>query len=129
MTAPGIDSQITFLYADNLARAARFYEEGLGLTLALDQGGCRIYRVVGGRAYIGICQAAEARVAPASIIFTLVTADVDGWYERISAQGWECERPPRYNEVYNIYHFFVRDPSGYRIEIQRFPQADWDQSR
>ena len=35
---------------------------------------------------------------------------------------------PRYNEVYDIYHFFVRDPAGYRIEIQRFPQADWDQS-
>ena len=129
MAAPDIDSQITFLYADDLARAARFYEEGLGLSLALDQGGCRIYHVVGGQAYIGICQSAEARLAPASIIFTLVTPDVDGWYERISGQGWECEHPPSYNEVYKIYHFFVRDPSGYRIEIQRFPQSDWDQSR
>jgi len=128
MTALPIDSQITFLYTEELERAARFYEEALGLTLALDQGGCRIYRVTGGRAYIGVCQAADARVEPASIIFTLVTQDVDLWYERISGKGWDCEYPPRYNEVYDIYHFFVRDPSGYRIEIQRFPQADWDQS-
>ena len=65
----------------------------------------------------------------ASIIFTLVAQDVDGWYERISGQGWACDGAPRLNEIYDIYHFFVRDPSGYRIEIQRFPQADWDQSK
>ena len=57
MTALAIDSQITFLYAVDLDRSAKFYEDGLGLPLALDQGGCRIYRVAGGAAYIGICQA------------------------------------------------------------------------
>ena len=128
MSALQIDSQITFLYVADLQRAARFYEDALGLKLALDQGACRIYRVDSSGAYIGVCQAVDARVEPASIIFTLVTPDVDGWYERISGQGWECEHPPRYNEVYDIYHFFVRDPSGYRIEIQRFPQTNWDQS-
>lgn len=128
MSALPIDSQITFLYTADLARAASFYEEALGLKLALDQGSCRIYRVTGSRAYIGVCQAADAPVEPASIIFTLVAQDVDGWHERISGQGWQCEHPPRYNEIYDIYHFFVRDPSGYRIEIQRFPEADWDQS-
>lgn len=128
MSALPIDSQITFLYTDDLARSASFYEGALGLRLALDQGGCRIYHVTGERAYVGVCQAAEANVEPASIIFTLVTPDVDGWYRRIRGQGWECDGAPRFNEVYDIYHFFVRDPSGYRIEIQRFPQADWDQS-
>ncbi len=128
MSALPIDSQITFLYADDLARSASFYEEALGLKLALDQGGCRIYRVTGSGAFIGVCLAADAPVEPASIIFTLVTPDVDLWYARICGLGWECEDAPRYNDVYDIYHFFVRDPSGYRIEIQRFPEADWDQS-
>lgn len=128
MSALPIDSQITFLYTDDLARSASFYEEALGLKLALDQGGCRIYRITGSGAYIGVCQAVDAPVEPASIIFTLVTPDVDLWYARICGQGWECEDAPRYNDVYDIYHFFVRDPSGYRIEIQRFPEADWDQS-
>ncbi|MCY3780991.1 MAG: VOC family protein [Chloroflexi bacterium] len=123
-----VDAQITFIYTDDLPRSARFYEEVLGFELALDQGSCRIYRVVGGKAYIGICSGASPPDAGAGIILTLVTADVDGWYNRIIATGWECEHPPRRNDAFDIYHFFLRDPSGYRIEIQRFASEDWDRS-
>lgn len=122
-----IDAQITFLYTDDLERSARFYEEVLGLELALDQGGCRIYRAIGG-AFIGICHKGDMRAAEADIILTLVTDDVDGWHERIAGQGWQVEHPPRRNETYGIHHFFMRDPNGYRIEIQRFDSADWDQA-
>jgi len=55
MAVPTIDQQITFLYARDLARSAAFYEDILGLPLVLDQGGCRIYRVVG-ESFLGICQ-------------------------------------------------------------------------
>jgi len=41
-----IAEQITFLYTRDIAASARFYEEVLGLELALDQGGCRIYHMV-----------------------------------------------------------------------------------
>ncbi|MDE2749882.1 MAG: VOC family protein [Chloroflexota bacterium] len=126
MNSLPIDSQITFVYTVDLARSARFYEEVLGFPLALDQGTCRIYRVLGPGAYIGICQSEEAPEDGAGLIFTLVTPDVDGWYERIIARGWACEHPPRRNATYRIYHFFLRDPSGYRIEIQRFERNDWD---
>ncbi len=122
-----LDAQITFVYTDNLDRSARFYEDVLGLRLALDQGSCRIYQVITGAAYIGLCQAVGAPSEGDGIILTLITQDVDGWYERIQATGWECEHPPRRNESYDIYHFFLRDPAGYRIEIQRFASADWDQ--
>ena len=43
------DAQITFCYTQDLAATARFYEEIMGLLLALDQGTCRIYRVAGAR--------------------------------------------------------------------------------
>ncbi len=122
-----IDAQITFLYTDDLEQSARFYEDALGLELALDQGGCRIYRVIGGGAYIGICQNRAGKAAEADIILTLVTDDVDGWHRRIVSAGWSCEHPPRRNETYGIYHFFIRDPAGYRIEIQRFDSPNWDQ--
>jgi len=46
MTHPPIDQQITFLYTRDLATTAQFYEEILGLRLALDQGDCRIYRAI-----------------------------------------------------------------------------------
>ena len=100
----------------------------LGFELAVDQGSCRIYRVTERSAYLGICQRDHAAEDVASLIFTLVTSEVDRWYDRIVARGWDCEHPPRHNAAYGIYHFFLRDPSGYRIEIQRFDRAVWDRS-
>ncbi len=123
-----IDAQITFVYTRDLMRSARFYEEVLGLKLALNQGSCRIYRLIERQAYLGICQRDSEPEDVAGIIITMVTSDVDGWYKGIRARGWECEHPPRRNDSYQIYHFFLRDPSGYLIEIQRFDQDDWDQS-
>lgn len=120
------DAQITFLYSRDLSRSAHFYEEVLGFDLALDQGSCRIYRVTGTDAYLGICYGEVAPEASRGLIFTMVTADVDGWYVRILERGWSCEHPPRRNETYGIFHFFLRDPDGYRIEIQRFDRADWN---
>ena len=128
MKTLSIDSQITFLYTDDLERSARFFEDVLGLELALDQGSCRIYQVTGAVAYLGICHGTNAPADPAGIILTLVTQDVDGWYERITSRGWVCEHSPRRNENYDIYHFFLRDPSGYCIEIQRFASVNWDSS-
>ncbi|MGJ3238524.1 MAG: VOC family protein [Anaerolineae bacterium] len=123
-----IAEQITFLYCENLATTAPFYEDVLGLELALDQGSCRIYHISGRTAYLGLCERATPREKD-GVIFTLVTPDVDGWYERITAQGIKCEYAPRLNDTYNIYHFFVKDPNGYLIEFQHFPTLDWDQSQ
>lgn len=123
-----IDEQITFLYCEDMAKTAPFYEKVLGLELALDQGSCRIYHTVARKAYIGICERATAR-AKDGVIFTIVTQDVDAWYERIISHGITCENEPRMNEQYQIYHFFVKDPNGYLIEIQRFQHSDWDKSK
>lgn len=128
MSALPIDSQITFLYTTDLEKSANFYGNILGLSLAVDQGSCRIYHVAGRKAYVGICERATVPVNADSIIFTFVTQEVDAWYERITSHGWECEYAPRLNETYNIYHFFVKDPNGYLLEVQRFAEADWDMS-
>lgn len=124
MTLP-ISQQITFLYTQDITKTAPFYEDVLGLALVLDQGGCRIYRVMDGTAYVGICQRATPS-PPDGVIFTLVTPDVDGWYAHITGQGVTCEHAPRINTEYGIYHFFVRDPNGYLIEVQRFLDEAWD---
>jgi catechol 2,3-dioxygenase-like lactoylglutathione lyase family enzyme len=124
MKRPPLEQQITFLYTRDLAATAVFYEEKLGLALVLDQGSCRIYRVSAG-AFVGFCQRAEAPEQPAGLIFTLVTADVDGWYAHLQEKGVKLEKPPAVNPQYNIYHFFLRDPNGYLIEIQRFLDPNW----
>ena len=84
---PAIEQFVTFVYCVDLARAARFYEDVIGLDMMLDQGTCRIYRVAGD-AYIGICQRVDVR-GPFSddVILTLVSQDVDGWYEHLLAAG------------------------------------------
>lgn len=82
MSHPPIEQQITFLYTHDLATSARFYEDKLGLELWLDQGTCLIYQV-SGSGYVGLCQASKTLNPPtdkqSSVIFTLVTQQVDEW--------------------------------------------------
>ena len=115
---PPISDLITFLYTDDLAGSARFYEEILGLELVIDQGSCRIWRAAGS-GYVGLCEREDA-ARPDGVILTLVTDEVDAWAEHLRQHGVALEEEPRFNPRYGIYHLFARDPSGYRIEIQRF---------
>ena len=119
----GFDSQITFCYTRDLEEVTRFYADLLGLPLVLDQGGCRIFRAAPA-AYIGFCGRADVR-EPGAVILTLVTQDVDGWYERLQEAGVRFEKKPALNPDYNIYHCFLRDPAGYLVEIQRFEDPRW----
>ena len=127
MTLP-VDEQITFLYCEDIEKTAPFYEGVLGFELAVNQGSCRIYHVVGRNGYVGICERATPREKD-GVIFTIVTQDVDGWYERITSHGVSCEYPPKTSDEYGIYHFFVKDPNGYLIEVQRFLDSAWDKSK
>ncbi len=121
---PGFDQQITFLYTDDLLAADRFYGSLLGLPLVLDQGACRIYRAAGD-AFIGVCSHKGAPTGTGSVIVTLVTPEVDAWYERLRRQGVAFESPPADNETFGIRHCFLRDPAGYLVEIQCFRSPDW----
>ena len=122
------DQQVTFLYTRDLERSAIFYGETLELSIVLDQGSCRIYRV-SPNGFLGVCRCSESRVcSPEGVIVTFVTDDVDGWYERLGVKGVTFETPPRENREFNIYHCFLRDPDGYQIEIQRFNDRAWPQA-
>lgn len=122
---PSIHQQITFLPTRDLAATGSFYERILGLALVLDQGPCRIYRATAG-ACIGFCESAEAPARPGNAVtLTLVTPEVDEWYERLRGQGVEFEKTPQLNPRFAIYHCFLRDPNGYLIEIQRFEDPRW----
>lgn len=115
--------QITFLSVEDLARSAHFYGGVLGLTLVTDQGDCLIYRVAGD-SYLGIC-ARPGRTITEGVIFTLVTADVDGVHGRMAAADVVCDSPPAYHPKYRIYQAFYRDPDGHLIEVQRFDDPSW----
>ncbi len=124
MHPPPITQQVTFLFTRDLEATARFYEDVLGLPLALDQGSCRLYRVAEG-AFLGFCQRPDAPSDPDGIILTLVTRAVDDWYAYLQRRGVVVSQPPRHNPDYNIYHLFLRDPNGYLLEIQTFRDPAW----
>jgi catechol 2,3-dioxygenase-like lactoylglutathione lyase family enzyme len=124
MAAGAFEQAVTFLYTDDLDASAAFYGETLGLALVLDQGACRIFRIAAG-AFLGICRPGKPRPEPGGVIVTLVSDDVDGWYERLTKRGVAFEGPPRRNPAFGIYHCFLRDPSGYLVEIQRFEDPAW----
>ncbi len=110
---------ITFVPVADLQASAACYGAALGLPLVLDQGGIHIYRVARG-GYLGLCQQAAPPIADDRLMLTVVTADVDAVYRRLVAAGIATDGPPRENPRYRIYHFFARDPDGYRLEVQRF---------
>lgn len=119
------DQQVTFITVEDLEESAKFYGDILALPLALDQGACRIYRAAPG-AFIGVCTRRDDRPAGGEgVILTLVTDYVDGWYRRLRDKGAQFDTKPTENTEFNIYHCFLRDPDGYKIEIQQFRDPAW----
>ena len=119
------DQQVTFLYVRDLEKSCAFYGEMHGLPLVLDQGSVRIFRTSRSR-FLGVGQSNEKwSPTPGGIIVTLVTNDVDGWYERLRSKGVAVDSPPAHNDAFNIYHCFLNDPDGYQIEIQHFGDPAW----
>lgn len=117
--------QVTFLYARDLEQSAAFYGDTLGLELVLDQGSCRIFRA-SRDGFLGVCQCTDDRASKADgVIVTFVTDDVDGWYERLKARGVAFDTTPGENAKFNIYHCFLSDPDGYKVEIQMFQDPAW----
>jgi predicted enzyme related to lactoylglutathione lyase len=115
-----INQQITWVYTSDLERSHRFYSEVLGLALARDEGTARIYSIVDGAA-IGVCETFDNRVVqPDGSMISLVTDDVDGWYQRLCRAGITTGGKPHHLEKFGIYTFFAEDPDGYVIEFQQF---------
>jgi catechol 2,3-dioxygenase-like lactoylglutathione lyase family enzyme len=121
---PRIEQTVTFIYTKDLDGTCRFYAETLGLRMVLDQGPCRIFRT-GPSGFLGICSRPNRHVEPKGVVLTMVTPEVDAWYERLKSAGATLDGPPERSEEFNVYCFFARDPNGYMIEFQTFLSPDW----
>ncbi len=132
MERPKILQQVTFLHTRNLGETAVFYEQVLGLERVLDQGVCLIF-ATGGDAFLGFCESAGSRLGAGEtadpVILTLVSEDVDQWYDYLRNLNVPVEKPPTLNEKFNIYHLFLRDPNDYLLEIQTFLDPSWPKTK
>ena len=60
-----------------------------------------------------------------SLLFSLLSLecetqqDVDDYYKALTARGVSTLGAPRRHPVHPVYSFFMRDPSGYTVEIQK----------
>ena len=127
---PAFEQQITFLYAEDLAPCRHFYGTVLGLPLVQDQGAAAIYATGGSRGFLGVVQACGPREGSdprrqGGVVVTFVTPEIAAWHDHLAAAGVPIEAPPRRSAALGITHFFIRDPAGYLLEVQRFDRPDW----
>ena len=103
----------------DLDRAHAFYHGLLSLDMVLDQGQCRIYHVAA-ESFLGVCHNPDTAGDTDGLIITLVTDHVDDVFDDLLVADVDIDHPPAYNPRFDIYHAFVRDPDGNRVEIQQF---------
>lgn len=111
---------ITFLYYRDLPRAMRFYEDILGLPLAIDQGWCKIYRICPG-AHVGLVDEGKGMnkwqpLKPVQLCIRV--PDVDAWYDYAKEQMLDHLSDLFVNDALGIRAFVFNDPEGYQVEIQ-----------
>lgn len=111
---------ITFLYYRDLATAMRFYEDVLGLPLAIDQGWCKIYRIAEG-AHVGLVDETRGmnNWQPEKCVQLCIRVpDVDAWYAYAQEEALSGLSQLFVNDALGIRAFVFHDPEGYQIEIQ-----------
>ena len=111
--------QVVFLPTSDLNATHDFYAGSLGLPLVRDQDVCRIYRASPG-AYWGFCDRGYAVPEEYQVVLTLLVDDVEAAHAELVARGVAPEGPPAHSDTYEVTSFFVRDPNGYLVELQRF---------
>jgi len=115
-----VELAITFFYYRDLGAAMRFYEDVMGLTLAIDQGWSKIYWI-GGGAHVGLVDEARGshKSAPVKPVQLCIRVqDVDAWYDYAAARKVTNLSKMFVNDQLGIRAFVFEDPEGYQIEIQ-----------
>lgn len=118
----GITANNAFWYYDDVERANTFYTETLGIDLVADYGFAKILRLAT-TSYLILVDAEmgmHSTEEPKSVVLSLVTDQLDDWYEYLTSQDVEVRVPfePAVGRPYDA--FVVRDPEGYDVEFERF---------
>lgn len=111
---------ISFYGTNDLDKTDDFYRNNFNLKLFKDQGKCRIYKIPGA-SMLGFCEHMDVLTKDKSPIITFLTDEVDKVYGKLSqVKNIEILSEPVHNKEFSIYQFFLKDPNGYTIEVQKF---------
>ncbi len=116
----GIVLAITFQYYRDLPAAMAFYEDILGLKLAIDQGWSKIYKI-DGQAHVGLVdekRGMQKWAAVKTVQICLRVPDVEAWYAWAQSQNVAGLSKMFDSDELGIRAFAMEDPEGYQIEVQ-----------
>lgn len=118
-----IPATVLWLYYQDMPRIARFLSEGMGLSMAVDQGFAQIYPVAGS-AFLGPVRAGEG-LHPYSekklVTVALITDEFDAWLAHLQHYPEFEAQTAAMDEVADRVRFFYGlDPEGYFIEFDQF---------
>lgn len=108
-------SGIIFLGTNKLDELTNFYHKDIGCDIWLEQADCKIFRH--DNFLLGFCTREKINTDGIITFFFNEKQEVDRFYDKFKSVA---EAPPVDNEKYNIYHFFIRDPEGRKVEFQFF---------
>lgn len=106
---------IVFYKTADIDAVDAFYTRRMNCELWLDQGACRIYSH--GNMLIGFCKSEKAETQSFLTFFYSSQEEVAHKYEALKDIA---TTEPVFNDKFNIYQFFAKDPEGRTVEVQYF---------
>ena len=114
--------QYVMLYYDDLSAASEFYGSVLGLKSTMDKEWAKLYQVTS-NSFVGLIKSGGAgayhKAKPGnSVMVSIVTEDIDTWYETVKKSGKVTFIKELANsENVPIRGFLILDPGGYTVEM------------
>ncbi len=120
-TMPAISETVVMLYYKDISAAADFYGGTLGLETTYSQDTARLFRLTP-TSVLGVILEGETSYhkvqATNAVMLSIVTPDVDAWYERLRYHtGITVLKPIADSTVNPIRAFLIQDPGGYTVEF------------
>ncbi len=125
---PPIEQTLLFTYTNDLEEASRFFSGTLGFDRVYVVESCHIFRVTD-TSFIGVCDLPGRPTEKAALTISFVANDVEGWHDFLTAKGIEFVKEPHQSDQFGVYSSLFISPHGYRIEILRFNDTEWDTRR
>ena len=131
-TIPTISETVVMLYYKDIAAASAFYGETLGLELTFSQDSAKLFQLTP-TSVLGVILEGESSYhtvqATNAVMLSIVTPDVDAWYERLQKIGDITFLKPLADSSTNpIRAFLIEDPGGYTVEFFSWLNAAEEES-
>jgi uncharacterized glyoxalase superfamily protein PhnB len=117
-----IQGTVFWLYYEELGPNEAFYERLLDVDLLVDQGWAKVYQA-SGTGFVGLVDGARGlhqATEEKGVTLSFFTGDVDGWFDRVRAQGLELRTSEITDESGRVRVFVAYDREGYFLEWDTF---------